>query len=348
LYKNFDLENIKFSVDLGAKFLIAKQQLNGSYPGHDQGAASFWGIPLALMLSGYHFEAQKLLDWIQKNALSLNGDIGEISKNSRGYNYPYEKAWLIEGAHRFGEFNISYSGMNYLRRFWDQETGGFYSVIDPDLIKLESNLKMDLWVTSGCARAALYMGELDMAIGAARWMENLMKQQPNYPEQLYTVFTKSKGLLINKNDFTDDIEDKFKFGTNFRYVLNKDSQVDQSFFHPGIAGGFLALLYLATRDIRWLTLSKKYMLLAETASDFLYSTLRAGKTGWAAALLFSISKEEKYFKIAYKIADNIIKLQSGNGSWIDPNKISDMHSINLTAEMVIWLNQIHRYIKPRY
>ena len=94
-------------------------------------------------------------------------------------------------------------------------------------------------------------------------------------------------------------------------------------------------------------ISKKYMLLAETASDFLYRTLRAGKTGWCAALLYSISGEDKYYQMSYRIAKNIIKLQSKNGSWSGAIKIKDKSSTNLTAEMVIWLNEIYRVMKNR-
>ena len=104
---------------------------------------------------------------------------------------------------------------------------------------------------------------------------------------------------------------------------------------------------MATSEIKWLNLSKKYMLLAETANDFLFSTLRAGKTGWCAALLYSISGEEKYYKMAFRIAQNIIKLQSKNGSWSGVIKKEKESSLNLTAEMVIWLNEIYQIIKKR-
>ena len=342
---NCDFEKLRIASDEGVKFLLEQQNSNGSYPGHHKGASSYWGIPLALMMSGYNLETKNLFDWIRENSFSLDGDIGKIPEIDRGYNYPYEKAWLIEGAHRFGQFDISYLGMKFLRKFWDEETGGFFSSTNPEISSGKSDTRMDLWVTSGCARAALYMGELDIAIGAANWMENLMKLQPNYPDQLYTVFTKSRGLLTHISDEIDDVDDKFKFGNNFRYVLNKNSEVDQSFFHPGITGGFLALLYMATSDVRWLNLSKKYMLLAETASNFLYSTLRAGKTGWCAALLHSISGEEKYLQMACRIAGNIIKLQSSNGSWSGAVKMNNSPSINLTAEMIIWLNEIKQIIK---
>jgi len=342
---NYNFQEFRIARDKGAKFLLEQQNSNGSYPDYQKGAGAYWGMPLALMVSGYNLEAKKIFNWIRKNSFYSDGDIGRTPISDRGYNYPYEKAWLIEGAHRFGQFDISYTGMNFLRKFWDKDTGGFFSITDPEIPTDKSDVKMDLWVTSGCARTALYMGELNIALGAANWMENLMKLQPNYPDQLFTVFTKSKGLITDCDDLLDDEDDKFKFGKNFRYVLNKNSEVDQSFFHPGIAGGFLSLLYMATSDAKWLSLSKKYMLLAETASDFLYSTLRAGKTGWCAALLYSISGEEKYLKMACRIAENIIKLQSTNGSWSGAIKMNNVPAINLTAEMVIWLNEIYKIIK---
>ena len=70
--------------------------------------------------------------------------------------------------------------MSFLEGFWDTESGGFFSSLKGN----GSDTKMDLWVTSGCARAALYTGRIDIAIGVARWMKTMMELQPNYPRQL--------------------------------------------------------------------------------------------------------------------------------------------------------------------
>ena len=68
----------------------------------------------------------------------------------------------------------------------------------------------------------------------------------------------------------------------------------------------LARLYQSTGTEEYLELAKEYMLLAEGASDYLFRLLRAGKTGWAAAVLYTITGEQKYKDMAIRIGDNII------------------------------------------
>ena len=107
LKNNHNFQEFMNARDKGAKFLLEKQNLDGSYPDHQKGAGTYWGIPLALMSTGYNLQAKKLFDWIRENSVFSNGDIGKTPESDRGYNYPYEKAWLIESAHRFGQFDIS-------------------------------------------------------------------------------------------------------------------------------------------------------------------------------------------------------------------------------------------------
>ena len=79
-----------------------------------------------------------------------------------------------------------------------------------------------------------------------------MAAQPDYPQQLYSVYSRADGLHTEP-DPDDEI----------RYVMSRDAERDQFFFHPGIAGGFLARLYQATGEGEWLELAKEYMRFAE-------------------------------------------------------------------------------------
>ena len=80
-------------------------------------------------------------------------------------------------------------------------------------------------MVSGAGQAALYTGRLDVAHGVGRWMQTLMAAQPNYPQQLYSVYSRAEGLHTNP-DPDDEI----------RYVMSRAAERDQFFFHPGIAG----------------------------------------------------------------------------------------------------------------
>ena len=324
--------------DLGSDYLAAKQRANGSFEGAEAGAGAYWGIPIALFVGGNSNAANRLFSWIRNNAFTLDGDIGPSPGRPDLYHYAYEKSWLIEGAHRLAQFDLSQKGMDFMLRFWDPDSGGFYS--SPS--ERSADTKMDLWVTSGCARAALYTGRLDLARGAARWMKALMDAQPNYPKQLYTVYSRAKGLHTTPDPESDDTSRMLDWPPDTRYVLNQDATRDQTFYHPCIAGGFLARLYQSTGEDEWLELSKEFMRFADGASDYLFRILRAGKTGWAAAVLYTITGERKSKDMAVRIGDNIIALQSEDGFWSGALEKTDTPSLNLSAEMVIWLDEIYQ------
>jgi hypothetical protein len=332
------LKRFKEARDEGSDYLLSVQREDGSFEDAERGAGAYWGIPIALYVGGHSAAANRLFRWVRSNAFTADGDIGPSPADFTFHHYAYEKSWLIEGAHRLAQFDLSQKGMDFMMRFWDEESGGFFS----SPTERSAETKMDLWVTSGCARAALYTGRLDVARRAAQWMKNLMEVQPNYPEQLYPVWSKARGLITEPEP--DDLSTRFGFPADWRYVLNQKAERDQTFYHPGIAGGFLARLYQSTGETEWLDLSKEYMRLAEGASDFLFRTLRAGKTAWAAAALSTITGEDKYREMAIRIGDNIIALQDDRGYWTGAIEKSDTPSINLGAEMVVWLDEIHQAV----
>ena len=201
--------------------------------------------------------------------MGADGDFGPRTEFTSGYFYAYFNIWVILGAQRLGQFDLAQHGMDFLMDFYDDESGGFYS----SRTERSPTTMQDLWVTSGCGQAALYSSRLDVARGVGRWMQRMMDEQPDYPEVMYTVMTPGGGL-VTEVDPADPI----------RYVLVNAEEGDQYFFHPGIAGGFLARLYQSTGEVQWLELSKRYMLFAETATDNLFWLLRAGKVGWAASV----------------------------------------------------------------
>ncbi|MBK49859.1 MAG: hypothetical protein FI718_01300 [SAR202 cluster bacterium] len=318
-------ELFKQGREKGVLYLLNQLSPNGQFGNPEAGVTDYYKVPSALQVSGRSQSANMLIDWIRKNGFEPNGDFGPRPKGDTPYYYLYFNSWIIIGAQRLGQFDLAQKGMQYLRQFWDSESGGFYSSITD----ISSTTKQDLWVTSGCGQAALYTGHLDIALGVGTWMKRLMELQPNYPQKLYTVYSRSQGLYTNV-DKTDPI----------RYVLVNANDGDQFFFHPGIAAGFLARLYQATLDQQWLTLSIKYMEFAETASDHLLNLLRAGKVAWAASVLYTLTSKETYKNLSEKIGSNIISQQASDGSWHsvgEPNLRNDA-----TAEMVVWLDEIYQ------
>ncbi|MCL0099957.1 hypothetical protein M1O55_03715 [Dehalococcoidia bacterium] len=323
------MSRFKDARDRGCQHLLSQLHEDGSFGSPELGATEYYKVPAAFQVCGENNAANQLLNWVRRKGKLPDGDFVPRPPNAEfDYWYVYYNTWIVIGAQRLGQFDIAEEGMEFIMGFWDPESGGFYSSYD----EREADTKEDLWVVSGCGQAALYTGRIDVARGVGRWMKRLMDDQPNYPSQLYSVYSLSDGL-ITESDTADDI----------RYVMSNDAERDQFFFHPGIAGGFLARLYQATDEEEWLDLARIYMRFAEGANDYLFKLLRAGKVGWAASVLYTLTDEDIYREMAIRIGDNIIEAQSEHGHWSDDTE-TDVASNDATAEMVVWLDEIYQAV----
>lgn len=315
-------DRLRQARDQGCAYLLRQQRDDGSVGPPERGLADYYKVPLAYQVCGASSAASRLFQWIRKRGITIEGDFGPRPDEARDYFYIYYNSWIIIGAQRQGQFDLSQKGMNFLLKFRNPETGGFFSSIS----RRAADTKEDLWVVSGAGQAALYTGRLDVSRDVGGWMKRLMELQPNYPDQLYGTYSQAAGLHTT-----------FEPGDEIRYLLSREATRDQYFFNPGIAAGFLVNLYKATGESEWVDLAREYMRLAEGASDYLLRSLRAGKVGWAAALLFTLTGEKKYQKIAARVGENLIAAQNSDGQWMFD---SDLTINDLTAEMVVWLDEI--------
>jgi len=279
------------------------------------------------MVCGFNHEANALCDWIRSHAMTPAGDFGLRLPDSKQYGYTYANAWIIIGAHRLGQFHVSQKGMDFLMNFWDPQSGGFYS----SPTQRDANTKQDVIYTGFCGLAALYTGRIEIARAVGRWMRTVLDIQPEFPQKLYTVYSRAEGLHV----IPDPAEEK-------RYVVFQDAKRDQFFFQPGVAAGFLARLFQATGETEWLLLAKEYMRFVDGANDYLFGLVRAGKVGWAASVLHTLTKERKYKDLAIRIGNSLIASQSRTGYWNAP-QVSNP-SDEVTAEMIIWLDEINQSV----
>ena len=148
----------------------------------------------------------------------------------------------------------------------------------------------------------------------------------------YTVYSSAQGL------HTDPPPDEA-----IRYVVSSQATDDQFFFQPGVAGGFLARLFQATGEEEWLALAIEYMRFAEAANDHLFRLPRAGKVGWAAAVLYTLTGAKKYKEMAVRVGENLVAAQSRSGYWHALQRRSP--SVGVTAEMVVWLDDIYQAVR---
>ena len=329
------MKRFKQARDQGARYLLAQLHDDGRFGDSQRGLWDYYKVPAALQVAGYSAAAGRLCHWIRRKGLLPNGDFGPrpaAADPALDYGYSYFNTWVILGAQRLGQFDLAHRGMDFLIESWDAESGGFYS----HPTRRDAHTKQDLWVVAGAGIAATYTARMEQALGVGRWMRRLMDLQPDYPNYLYSTYSRAHGL------FTDPDLDPDPGDGPIRYVMHKDAQEDQFFFHPGIAGGFLTRLYKASGDDHWLDLAVEYMRFAEGAGDFLFGLPRSGKVGWAAAELYTLTGETKYRDMAIRVGDMLIDLQREDGCW--DSMFDKVPSNDITAELTYWLDEIHQAV----
>ena len=84
------------------------------------------------------------------------------------------------------------------------------------------------------------------------------------------------------------------------------------------------------------------MRIAEDASEYLFGLVRAGKVGWGASLLYTLTGDSKYRQMAIRVGDGLIASQAAEGWWGNVGETSANNDI--TAEMVFWLDQIYQAV----
>ena len=310
--------------DKGCQYLLRKQHSDGNFGNPQRGVKAYFKVLMAFHACGYNREAHQLCQWIRNGGMTPDGDFRPRPQGKPEHDYIYPNSWIIIGAHQLGAFDISQRGMDFLMSFRDSQSGGFYS----SPTEREASTKQDLIYVGFAGLAALYTGRIDIARGVGRWMNTLLNIQPRFPVELYTVYSREQGLCT-----------QFDRKETTRYFLSGAVRIgDQPFFQIGVAGGFLAELYLATGEKEWLNLAKQYMQFAELAHEHLFSSVRAGKVGWAASLLFSLTGERKYQKMANRVGEFLVSCQAEKGYWTTTT--GKTASNDITAEMVQWLDSI--------
>ncbi len=318
--------------DRGGAYLLEQLHEDGSFGDLEAGVFDYYKVPSAFVVCGESSAAGRLCSWIRTNGMTPEGDFRPRPRTPNDYAYVYFNSWTIIGAHRLGQFDVSQRGMDFLMDFRDPGSGGFYS--SPG--ERSADTMQDLWVTSGAGQAALYTGRIDVARGVGRWMNTLLRGQPNFPQQLFGVYSRTRGVITEP-----DPQDEF------RYVLNRDARKDEPFYNPGIAAGFLARLYQATGERQWLDLAEQYMTFTDNACDYLFRLLRAGKVAWASSVLATLTGKRKYSDMAIRVGDNLIAAQKDNGSWHGIADMPDVPSNDITAELVVWLDEVHQAVGGR-
>jgi len=314
------------------RWIVDRQKRDGSLFDVEAGIGGYYKVPYALGIAGFATEAARLLRWVRAHHFTPEGDFRAPSRKatlSFHEDWPaYGNSWLVQGAHRLGQFDLSFGGAKFLLSL-QAPCGGFQST--------EAGKPfVDCLSTSWAGLAELTVGHLESAAAAAECLRRLVAGQPD-PTRFYFRMT-------TDGELTTDVPE----GAALGYYV--DAQLPQQiYFHPGIAMVFLCRWHLATGDGPSLDAARAIFDFTERCRDDVYAFPPSGKLGLGCALLASITGEAGPQQAAEAVGDYLVRTQGDDGTWILPDvevyrMIENKHDPELVtdvaAEFATFLSEI--------
>lgn len=305
------------------KWLIRQQNEDGSFEPLAEGLAAFHKVPYALALSGQNGRGLRLCTWLVDNSLDEDGDLGATFGRQGPLQryYTYGLAWVIAGAHRLGQFGVSMRAWAFLSSLQHPDAGGFLR--EGPEAGLDD--EQDMLGTAASGLAALYMGDERAATSAGDFLVRRWERMPQTGDRMY--------LMVRRGEEPVRV---FGDGLDEEYILQL-GEPGQWYFVPGLAAAFLARLAEATGQREYMQVAQEYVGFCDAGEDDRYSGLRSGFFGWAASMLYAVTGNVNYSRIAESVLESMVERQNPDGSWLEPQLPSDLLSAqtDATAESLI-------------
>ena len=283
---------------------------------------TLYKFPLALVRGGEHILADILLEAIKRKYLNVLGDFEGKRWGFHKYHPAYLNVWLALAAHWLGRFDISSPSWDFIRRLYNEESGGYFTVVQSGD---KSSMHMDIFTTSFISYAGLFFGDEHSAQHSARFLKNALEYQPGLPDSFFLRF-QPDGKPLEKKP-RDLLESK-------HYILRLNKPGEHYFF-LGAPAWFLANIYLASGLDSHLNTARTYMDIALNSRPHSFTHASNIMVGIAAAQLYRITREEKYLHNAVDFFDHLAGEQKPQGYWLIDNEIS----FGAASELSFWFGE---------
>ena len=285
-----------------ADWFEARLDDRGRLPGELHDLGSYYKWPLFLCTLGRFARAQAVFQTIVDDFMTGEGDFRTGEEKSADSLYgliadSYTNTWPIAAARVLGRPDVAQPALACLRQRRVDATGGFLTGFPGQ----HADQRQDIVTIAGCGNAFLAWEELDDATAAGDCLIDVVEMQQDAAD-LFHLYIDGEGRLSSALDIPEQL-------TSIRL-----DQPDQVYVYLGMAAVFLARLFAATGERRFLDGAETYFAVNRACGE-VYRGTGCCKTGWAAATLYRLTGVEEYRQCAQRAAIEVLAGQREDGSW---------------------------------
>jgi len=266
---------------------------------------AYYHAPNLLAVTDHAVEAQRMANWLHRNALASDGDFryqgkkGAIIQPSMQWNYI--NGWLTWGLGRLGRFDVSEPAARFLERFQDA-SGGFITAADPDNGFAPVAGAVDMGSTCAASLGIVYSGRWEAAARAGDFLLRVLESQKG-GDAFYCRFDSDGAPLT---EFPDDQA----------YVsIVRFDEPQQAYWYFGFAARILALLHRATGRGDFLAGALGYIEVFDRCHEDRWVHWANDKVGWASAALYQITGDTDHVERVARCFDPIVAAQRDDAVW---------------------------------
>jgi len=309
---NERIKRYREAADKAVEFTTGFQLPDGGYIWEGYVKNAYHKQVYSWPIAGRFSEAQRLLNWVQKNTLQPDGQLKDYLGDV------YKLAWLVHGAQRLGRFDVSYPLGSFLFSY-QAPCGGFPRYTADEVIRSVSTAWMGV--------TALSFGKLDVAKKAAQCCISMLEQQPG-ADKFFCHMT-AEGKLVTETN-------------NPKLPFIDMAKPKQNYYELGLPMMLMCRLHQATGEPSYLDHAKRFFELHLRCADDKFAFVFSGKTAFAAAIYYFITGDERMRDAAIQFCDFLLETQLPDGSWRDEVKDPDelLYYVDHAAEFCVWLLEI--------